>query len=129
QTAWFLFLCGVAGVGVLMAGFGWRVRRLTRKQRELRGARDLLEKQVRQRTTDLAAANASLKAEIEERTRMQQEIESVHGQLLDASRQAGMAEVATGVLHNVGNVLNSVNVSANLVMDRVRESKMAQLPK
>ena len=34
-------------------------------------------------------------------------------QLRDASHQSGMAEVATGVLHNVGNVLNSVNVSAS----------------
>ena len=42
-------------------------------------------------------------------------MESTHEQLMVASRQAGMAEVATGVLHNVGNVLNSVNVSANLV--------------
>jgi C4-dicarboxylate-specific signal transduction histidine kinase len=31
--------------------------------------------------------------------------------------------VATSVLHNVGNVLNSVNVSANLVVDYVRNSK------
>jgi signal transduction histidine kinase len=46
-----------------------------------------------------------------------------------ASRQAGMAEVATGVLHNVGNVLNSVNVSASLVMDSVRTSRAASLAK
>jgi PAS domain S-box-containing protein len=46
-----------------------------------------------------------------------------HAQLLQASRQAGMAEVATGVLHNVGNVLNSVNVSATLVADQVRHSR------
>jgi signal transduction histidine kinase len=49
--------------------------------------------------------------------------------LLDISRQAGMAEVATGILHNVGNVLTSVNVSATLVMDQVRDSKSANLPK
>jgi PAS domain-containing protein len=36
----------------------------------------------------------------------------MHRTLVDVSRQAGMAEVATGVLHNVGNTLNSVNVSA-----------------
>src|SRR5262249_34876924 len=47
-----------------------------------------------------------------------------HQDLLVASRQAGMAEVATGVLHNVGNVLNSVNVSSNLVAERVRKSKL-----
>ena len=46
---------------------------------------------------------------------------------LETSRLAGMAEVATGVLHNVGNVLNSVNVSATLVMDQVRESKAGNL--
>jgi signal transduction histidine kinase len=38
-----------------------------------------------------------------------------------------MAEVATGVLHNVGNVLNSVNVSINLLSDQVRQSKIANL--
>jgi signal transduction histidine kinase len=48
-------------------------------------------------------------------------------QLLEASRQAGMAEIATGVLHNIGNVLNSVNVSATLVRDQVRTSKAANL--
>ena len=55
--------------------------------------------------------------------------EDLHRQLLDTSRQAGMAEVATGVLHNVGNVLNSVNVSATLVSDQVRRSKIANLSK
>jgi signal transduction histidine kinase len=64
-----------------------------------------------------------LETEIEERKRMQDEIDRVHRQLLDASHQAGMAEVATGILHNVGNVLNSVNVAANLVSDQVRNSR------
>jgi signal transduction histidine kinase len=34
-----------------------------------------------------------------------------------------MAEVATSVLHNVGNVLNSVNVSATLISDQLKQSK------
>jgi hypothetical protein len=34
----------------------------------------------------------------------------MHKQLADASRPAGMAEIANNVLHDVGNVLNSVNV-------------------
>jgi signal transduction histidine kinase len=42
---------------------------------------------------------------------------------MTASREAGMAEVATNVLHNVGNILNSVNISASLVAERVRQSK------
>ncbi len=49
--------------------------------------------------------------------------------LLDTSRLAGMAEVATGVLHNVGNVLNSVNVSAGLVVEKLRRSKAPKLAK
>jgi signal transduction histidine kinase len=51
----------------------------------------------------------------------------VHGILLDTSRKAGMAEIATGVLHNVGNTLNSVNVSANLVRDGLRELRISKL--
>lgn len=54
-------------------------------------------------------------------------LEVAHRQLLESTRLAGMAEVATGVLHNVGNVLNSVNVSATLASDQVRESQLGQL--
>ena len=53
----------------------------------------------------------------------------LHRQLVDASRVAGMAEVATTVLHNVGNVLNSVNVSASLMADKLRNTKAANLVK
>ena len=52
-----------------------------------------------------------------------------HRQLLDTSRRAGMAEVATGVLHNVGNVLNSVNVSTTLLTDQVRSSRVTHVGK
>src|SRR4051812_49933925 len=51
------------------------------------------------------------------------ELEAVHKQLVEASRQAGKAEIATNVLHNVGNVLNSVNVSAALVSRTLRTSR------
>lgn len=46
---------------------------------------------------------------------------------IDLSRQAGMAEVATTVLHNVGNVLNSVNVSAEVSAERIRNSSIGNL--
>jgi PAS domain S-box-containing protein len=61
--------------------------------------------------------------DITERKRADLELERVHKQLMTASRQAGMAEVATNVLHNVGNILNSVNISASLVAERVKQSK------
>jgi len=56
-------------------------------------------------------------------------VNALHHQLMDASRQAGMAEVATSVLHNVGNVLNSVNVSSSLIAEKVRQSKVSSLAK
>ncbi len=56
-------------------------------------------------------------------------IEETHKQLLETSRLAGMAEIATNVLHNIGNVLNSVNVSASLVVDNVKQSRAASLAK
>lgn len=55
--------------------------------------------------------------------RAEQKIETINRELREASRQAGMAEVATGVLHNVGNVLNSVNVAAGVLSDRLNHSK------
>ena len=55
------------------------------------------------------------------------ELERLNRRLLETSRLAGMAEVATGVLHNVGNVLNSVGVSATVVSDRLRQSAVASL--
>jgi len=46
-------------------------------------------------------------------------LNDVNSQLVAASRQAGMAEVATGVLHNVGNILTSVNVGISVVSEKV----------
>lgn len=55
------------------------------------------------------------------------ELAAAQQQLIEMSRLSGMAEIATGVLHNVGNVLNSVNVSATLVAASIRESKVDNL--
>ena len=65
--------------------------------------------------------------DITERVAGAQREEILQRQLRDASRQAGMAEVATSVLHNVGNVLNSVNVSADLVASNLKKSRAAGL--
>jgi PAS domain S-box-containing protein len=67
--------------------------------------------------------------DITERKRAESEREHLNQKIVETSRQAGMAEVATGVLHNVGNVLNSVNMSASLVVDTVKRSKVAGLTK
>ncbi len=68
-------------------------------------------------------AKIVLANDVTERNRAQQQLDELHAKLVDTSRQAGMAEVATGVLHNVGNVLNSVNVSATLLAESARQTK------
>ncbi|MCC7373359.1 MAG: PAS domain-containing protein [Verrucomicrobiales bacterium] len=56
-----------------------------------------------------------------------EDLKKLNQRLVETSRFAGMAEVATGILHNVGNVLNSVSVSANLVRDRLKGSRIQNL--
>jgi ligand-binding sensor domain-containing protein/signal transduction histidine kinase len=115
ETAWFYFV-GVAFMGTTVFGvYGWNVRKLQLRQKELE--------------TVVADRTKHLKNEIAERVRMEAEMVEVHRQLLDTSRKAGMAEVATSVLHNVGNVLNSVNVSTTLVIEQVHNWRFENLKK
>lgn len=76
--------------------------------------------------TALQTANEVLEQRVEERTR---ELRNAQSELLATARQAGMAEIATNVLHNVGNVLNSVNISADLIARKLRSSKTLGLGK
>jgi NO-binding membrane sensor protein with MHYT domain len=73
-----------------------------------------------------AVNNARLARELEKITL---ELKEAQGELVTTARQAGMAEIANNVLHNVGNVLNSVNVSAGLIGARMRDSKTQGLVK
>lgn len=83
-------------------------------------AKNGLERRVLERTLEL-------RDEIEAKDKAHTELQLMQKQLIEASRLSGMAEVATGVLHNVGNVLNSVNVSATLLMDHMSRSRVQQL--
>lgn len=148
QTIWFYGIYGITAAGALGSLYFWRTHQLRLKQRALQANRDQLETEVRSRTDELAKVNLSLQHEVEDRKRtavelvertkslekeiqeriqMQRQIEQVHSSLLEASRQAGMAEIATNVLHNVGNVLNSVNVSSALAFDGVSKLSVSGL--
>ncbi|WNG22322.1 HAMP domain-containing protein [Cystobacter fuscus] len=76
----------------------------------------LMADEVQRREEALRQANEGLEQRVDERTR---ELKDVHRQLVQVARQAGRAEVATSVLHNVGNVLNSVHTSAMLAKERL----------
>ncbi len=58
---------------------------------------------------------------------MVERLDAARKSLADQSYYSGMAEVATGILHNVGNVLNSVNVSSTLVLDQIRASRVGNV--
>jgi signal transduction histidine kinase len=82
----------------------------------------LLRRQVEKRTL-------LLQREIEERKRIELKMERTHQQLLTTSRLAGMAEVATYVLHNVGNVLNSVNLLGAAIANSIHDSQVGAVRK
>jgi PAS domain S-box-containing protein len=69
----------------------------------------------------------SILEDITARKIAEQELERTYKRLMEVSRQNGMAEVATGVLHNVGNVLNSVNVSVAMLDEALRQSRITGL--
>jgi C4-dicarboxylate-specific signal transduction histidine kinase len=73
-----------------------------------------------ERTEELARVNAALRAEAAERAQAQRNLEAAQRELIDTARRAGMAEVATNVLHNVGNVMNSVHVAAASARSKLR---------
>ncbi|UVK96985.1 HAMP domain-containing histidine kinase [Pseudomonas sp. B21-048] len=81
---------------------------------------------INKMNNELQMANERLEQRVEERTR---ELLEAERELVDAARMAGMAEIATNVLHNVGNVLNSVNVSADLITRKLAASKTLGLGK
>ena len=83
-------------------------------------------RQLRARERELAERIREAVHELAER---EQRLRDTQAQLVEASRQAGRSDVATAVLHNVGNVLNSVNVSASLVNDIVGRLKTSNLSK
>lgn len=120
QTSWFYLLIVLLITGLARGGYELKIRRVQAREEEL-------QRRVDERTTELAKTNAALVGEIEQRTLAQKKSEELQEQLMDASRHAGQAEVASSVLHNVGNVLNSANVSTSLITDRLRRLRYNNL--
>jgi len=98
------------------------MKEIAARRAQLEWTNTAIEATVRQRTAELADKHTALQDEMAERQAAQAAREAMQQRLLEVSRAAGMADVATGVLHNVGNVLNSVNVAATTVSDRLKKS-------
>jgi len=100
------------------------VTELDRANSQLKEANSELETsrtQILEKNQELEATNTSLHIEMDQRKKAEAEKEKLYQQLMNASRQAGMADVASSVLHNVGNVLNSINVSTDTLLKTLKK--------
>ncbi|WP_224249931.1 trifunctional serine/threonine-protein kinase/ATP-binding protein/sensor histidine kinase [Hyalangium gracile] len=79
---------------------------------------------VQRAKAELRRANDELEQRVEERTR---ELKEAQARLVDTAREVGMAEVASNVLHNVGNVLTSAVVNLEVMQQTVEGSRVSRL--
>ncbi|HTI49834.1 MAG TPA: HAMP domain-containing sensor histidine kinase, partial [Planctomycetaceae bacterium] len=86
---------------------------IARQRAQLERTNQVIEARVVERTAALEAGRIQLC--------------DLQKQHLEVARRVGMAEIATGVLHNVGNVLTSVNTSAAVISDRLEQSRSSDL--
>ena len=107
-------------LGSLVDRFNEMLEQIQQQAHALRDVNDQLEQRVAERTSQL-------QQEVNEHQRAREDLTQAQQQLIATSRQAGMAEVATSVLHNVGNVLNSVSVSAQVAAGKVRKFRIGSL--
>jgi ligand-binding sensor domain-containing protein/signal transduction histidine kinase len=110
-----LFLAACAGLlgGLSLGIYCYRINRLKANERRLVHLVD-------ERTH-------ALKEQIDAKETALADLAKAQQNLLELSRRSGMAEVATGVLHNVGNVLNSLNITASVIGTKLCESRLDKL--
>ncbi len=91
-------------------------------EKELFKSKEELELRVKERTN-------ALTNEIVERKLAQQELLRINSNIALISHRAGKLEVVNSMLHNVGNVLNSLNISVGLLKERLANTPIKNLPK
>lgn len=113
----------------------WLTSKATRPLRELRDSveavgRGDLSRQVEVKSADECGELALVYNRMTENLRRSgEQLEKAHAEVVESSRLAGMAEVATSVLHNVRNVLTSVNIASSLMAEGLKRSKAGNLAK
>ena len=113
QTNLFRGFCTLLLIGAGVGAYRLRIERLRSNEKRL-------VRLVDERTS-------ALQEQISAKERAHAELAEAQKSLMELSRRSGMAEVATGVLHNVGNVLNSVNVGAGVIAGKIRGLRFEQL--
>jgi len=85
-------------------------------------ARDITESVKLKKALEEYSVN--LEQLVAERTR---ELEATYSKLAESARQAGMAEMAAGVLHNLGNAINSIGVRLEMVRAHICDCPMEKV--
>jgi signal transduction histidine kinase len=85
----------------------------------LAGSFEIMRKTIKRYTNNLEQMVAERTAQLK----------AAQKELVEKAHKAGMADIATGTLHNVGNILNSVKTSSQMISDIMRESQVASFHK
>jgi hypothetical protein len=115
RTTWFYLFSVLFVSGLIYGGYRYRVRTVQRQNR-------MLARKVADRTRQLDQKNKELPETLED-------LSSMRSELIKKAHKAGMADLATGVLHNVGNILNSVNTSSDVIHETIHRSKITNFKK
>jgi len=116
-------------IGLLSKSFDhMRIKTKETLDQLLENQKQINEKNVTLELTqnELKDLNLNLEQKVIARTA---ELKDTQEQLLESARAAGVAEVAINVLHNIGNVLNSVNVINQTNYEIIKKSKTNALHK
>lgn len=106
QTTWFYILAVLVTLCIIGGLYHQKVQSMRERNRAL-------EEEVSERTNHLKSTLEKLK--------------NSQNEVVEKAHKAGMADIASGVLHNVGNILNSVNTSSSLIKEKVEQSKVDNL--
>lgn len=113
KTSWFYFISVFFVIGLIGGGYRYRLRSVSERNK-------LLEKEVNRQTSELSDKNSKL-------TKALQDLKQTRSELVEKAHKAGMADLATNVLHNIGNILNSVNISATMIGETIKYSRLSKL--
>jgi ligand-binding sensor domain-containing protein/signal transduction histidine kinase len=113
KTTWFYLLILILISGGIMGVLRWREWNILEQNKRL-------EREVSRQTSELFEKNSKLETALKE-------LRETRSELVEQAHKAGMADLATNVLHNVGNILNSVNISSSLINDVLKNTRLKNL--
>jgi len=135
QTQQLLLIASLCAIFIGSAVIWWVIRKITQPLRDLRdsveavGRGDLSRRLTLKYQDECGELAEDYNHMADNLKQSREELEKTHAELMESSRLAGMAEIASGVLHNVRNVLTSINIASALVTESVKNSKAVNLKK